>query len=172
MLKGIGIICMIAASAGMGYKKGADLTRELSELQEIRRIFLMLRSEVEYAKSPMDDAFYQIGERLSGYYKRWLCFLAENLKNRKGQSFQEIWEISIQSCLLESHLSRKNLGFLNTMGANLGHYDRTMQIGAIDLYLEQLKMSIQKMQEEVPEKRRILNCLGVMGGIFVAVVLM
>lgn len=172
MQKLIGIICIITASAGMGYRRGIELTRELSELQEIRKIFLMLRSEVEYAQSPMDDAFYQIGERLSGHYQRWLCSLAENLEQRTGQNFQEIWEISVQSCLLESHLSRKNLGFLKNMGANLGHYDRTMQIGAIDLYLEQLKLSIQNMQEEIPEKRRILNCLGVMGGIFVAVILM
>ena len=53
----------------------------------------------------------------------------------------------------------------------MGYLDREMQVGAIDLYLEQLKLNIRKMQEELPEKRRILNCLGVMGGIFVAVVL-
>jgi len=82
-----------------------------------------------------------------------------------------LWQHALERYFSDTHLDKRNLELLKNMGTNMGYLDREMQVGAIDLYLEQLKLNIRKMQEELPEKRRILNCLGVMGGIFVAVVL-
>ena len=53
MLKLIGVLLIVMAGGGMGLKKGAELSKELAELQELRRIFLMLRSEIEYTKAPL-----------------------------------------------------------------------------------------------------------------------
>lgn len=171
MQKLIGVVLIVASSTGMGYLKGVNLSKNLMEMQEIRRIFLMLRSEVAYTKSPFGEAFYRIAERTYGKYKEWLFFLAESLNQRSGHTFFELWQHALERYFSDTHLDKKNLELLKNMGTNMGYLDREMQVGAIDLYLEQLKLNIRKMQEELPEKRRILNCLGVMGGIFVAVVL-
>lgn len=171
MQKFIGAALIIAASAGIGYQKGIHLSRSLKEMQELRRIFLMLRSEVEYTKTPFREAFFQIGDRTSGKYQRWMFQLANRLNERTGKTFMELWKEALTGYRKETDLDRKNWELLINMGANMGYADRVMQLGAIDLYLEQLKLSIRQLQEEIPERRRIFNCLGVMGGIFVAIVL-
>ena len=83
MQKLIGVVLIVASSTGMGYLKGVNLSKNLMEMQEIRRIFLMLRSEVAYTKSPFGEAFYRIAERTYGKYKEWLFF------GRKSES--KIW---------------------------------------------------------------------------------
>ena len=171
MQKFIGVILIIVASAGIGYQKGIYLSRSLEEMQELQRIFLMLRSEVEYTNTPFREAFFRIGDRTAGKYQRWMFRLAESLNERNGQNFLELWKETLSEYQKETDLDRKNWELLMNMGANMGYADRVMQLGAIDLYLEQLKLHIRQMQEEIPERRRIFNCLGVMGGIFVAVVL-
>lgn len=171
MLKLIGVLLILLSGAGMGFKKGAELSKELAELQELRRIFLMLRSEIEYTKAPLGEAFYQISRRTSGIYQEWLLSLTEQLKEKNGQSFREVWEIMIRKKLTTLHLSTIEQEQLKNMGSNLGFYDREMETGAIDLYLEQLKIQIENMQEEIPEKKRIFRCLGIMGGLFAAVIL-
>ena len=171
MQKFIGAALIIAASAGIGYQKGIHLSRSLEEMQELRRIFLMLRGEVEYTKTPFREAFFQIGDRTSGKYQRWMFQLANRLNERTGKTFMELWKEALTGYRKETDLDRKNWELLINMGANMGYADRVMQLGAIDLYLEQLKLSIRQLQEEIPERRRIFNCLGVMGGIFVAIVL-
>ena len=172
MLKLIGVLLIVMAGGGMGLKKGAELSKELAELQELRRIFLMLRSEIEYTKAPLGEAFYHISRRTSGIYKEWLLTLAEQLKQKNGQSFREVWESVTREKLSCLHLRVIEREQLEYMGANLGFYDREMETGAIELYLEQLKIQIQNMQMEIPAKKRIFRCLGIMGGIFTAVILM
>ncbi len=172
MVRILGLFCIVAACGGLGYRKGAELSMELRELQELRKIFLMLRSEIEYTKAPLGEAFYHIGGRTYGVYRAWLLFLAEHLEKREGQSVREIWEEAAKEKLNGLHLSKDRREVFLSIGANLGCYDREMEIGGIDLYLEQVRLAIQQMQEEIPEKRRLCRCLGVMGGIFAAVILL
>lgn len=171
-MKLIGVCCIIAACGGMGFGKGAELSMELSELQELRKIFFMLRSEVDYTKAPLGEAFDHISGRTEGNYHKWLCFLSERLEQKGGQSFREIWEEAELEIRKELHLRKEQRELLRNLGTSLGCYDRELEIGAIDLYLEQLGQSIQQLQQEIPEKRRLFRCLGVMSGIFVAVVLL
>lgn len=57
MQKIIGCVLIIAASTGMGYLKGLDLQRYLTEMQELRQLFCMLKSEIKYTKAPLGEAF-------------------------------------------------------------------------------------------------------------------
>lgn len=171
MQKFIGCVLIVLASSGMGYFRGMELQQHLSEIEGIRQLFLMLRSEIKYTKAPLGEAFYHIGRRMDGIYKKWLDGLAEKLEEKSGAVFTNVWSESIDTYLKGTCLQKEDLKQLKEVGAHMGYLDEEMQIGAIDLFLEQLEVEIQVMRQNIATQRRLCNCLGVMGGVFLAVVL-
>lgn len=171
MQKMIGCILIITASTGIGYLKGLDLQKHLMEAQTLRQLFLMLKSEIKYTKAPFGEAFWRIGQRMNGTYAVWLLELSKSLEDRGTARFGELWADSIEEHLTGTHLDNTDLKNLKVMGLHMGYQDEEMQLGAIQLFLEQLELEITKMRESIAVRRRLCNCLGVMGGIFLAVVL-
>lgn len=171
MQKIVGSILIITASTGIGLLKGMDLQKYLGDLQCLRELFLMLRSEIKYTKAPLGEAFTHIGKRLGGEYGRWLLMLARKLEEKQGKTFWEIWNHSVEDALLHTKLKKNDLEQLKSLGRNMGYLDEEMQLGTIHLYLEQLNLEIQRTRESLESKKRLCNCLGVMGGIFLVVIL-
>ena len=60
---------------------------------------------------------------------------------------------------------------MKAIGMQMGYLDEQMQLGTIDLYLEQLSFVIEKAREELVMKKRLCNCLAVTGGIFLVIIL-
>lgn len=78
MQKLIGCILIIFAGAGMGWMKGMELKKHLSEVEKVRQMFLMLRSEIKHIKSPLPEAFRHIGKRMGGVYEMAYGFVRGN----------------------------------------------------------------------------------------------
>ena len=57
------------------------------------------------------------------------------------------------------------------MGEDLGYMDITMQENTIHLYLEALKGEIARTEKEAQAKKKMYQALGLMTGIFLAVML-
>ena len=57
-------------------------------------------------------------------------------------------------------------------GNSIGYLDLEMQQKTLALYLEELERAIEQLRREEPEKKRLCWGLGILGGLFLAVVLM
>ena len=57
------------------------------------------------------------------------------------------------------------------MGTYLGQTDGASESRNLQLYLGRLELEIEMVREGMAAKKRIGNCLGVMGGIFLVVLL-
>ena len=93
------------------------------------------------------------------------------LEGRVSLSFSELWDLAIENNLGETALRKGDLDQLKVLGANMGYLDEEMQLNTLQLYLDQLDCEIQSAGEGLAEKRRLCNCLGVMGGILIVIVL-
>ena len=153
----MGAILIIFASGGIGVTKGIELQKYLREIQ--------------YTKAPFSEAFSHIGRRMEGAQGEWLLYLARQIEEKAGATFFQLWTESIDQCLIKSQLKSKDREELKAIGMQMGYLDEQMQLGTIDLYLEQLSFVIQKTREELVMKKRLCNCLGVMGGIFLVIIL-
>lgn len=167
----IGSIMIVAAGTGIGFLSGMDLQKYLAEIQCLGQIFLMLKSEITYTKAPLGEAFWNIGNRVPGNYGIWLQELSKRLEKKSGNTFLQLWKETIDVFLKDTRLKKSDLEKLKAMGMHMGYLDEEMQLGTIGLYLEELNEEIKRTREELAMKRRLYNCLGVMGGIFLAVVL-
>lgn len=170
MQKIVGSVLIIVASTGIGLLRGLDLQAHLRELQCLKQLLLMLCSEIKYTKAPLGEAFFNIGRRIKGKYGAWLISLARQLEEKSGRTFLELWKRSVDESLVGTKLRETDLNRLKEFGMNMGYLDEEMQLATIHFYLEQLELEIQRAREELGVKRRLCNCLGVMGGIFLVVV--
>ena len=68
-------------------------------------------------------------------------------------------------------LSRSDLAALAALGEHLGFLDRDMQERTLLLYLEQLDLQIQALREHRQERCRLYSSLGIMGGLFLTILL-
>lgn len=170
MLKWMGGIMIIVASASLGFQEGYRLQKRVELLEELRKIFYVLRSEIAYKKAPLAEAFEEIAKSTKPPYQEWLLQVSRFLVQRHRRCFFEIWVQSIEECLVDV-ISGEERRKLEELGNNMGFLDEKMQIQSIDLYLEQLEIRIKQYHAELGDKKRLCHCLGVMGGLLLLIVL-
>lgn len=171
MQKILGSMLVIVASSAIGYLQGMSYQKYAKELQILHQMFRMLKSEIQYANTPLREAFFHIGSKTEGIYGRWLIEVSRCLEERSGTTFFSLWKDSIDSYLPESILKEQDIQNLKSLGSNMGCMDKTLQLGVVDLYLSELEVKIQEVREQITEKRKLCNCLGIMSGIFLVIVL-
>lgn len=171
MTKLLGAMLVIAASAGIGYMTGLDYQKYLDELRYLRMIMLQIKGEISYTRGALLEVFERTAGRVKEPYSSWFMHMSRTLEERSKQSFSRIWTSCIESDLKQTRLKREDIEDLKQTGISLGYLDVSMQVGMLELYLERLELKIHQIQAEVTSKRRVWNCLGVLGGIFLTIML-
>ena len=165
MLKIIGSLLIIATCTAIGFQKSRELGQHVKELEELRHVFSMFQSELNYMKITFEELFCDVQRKTTGHYNLWLNDLSEKLRERGKGTFDTIWTTSIETHFKETHLTKEELQGLKQIGKNLSSPD------AISLYLEELSISIQRTREEEKSKKKLYQSMGIMAGIFLVIVL-
>lgn len=166
MQKVIGSIIVVTTCTVLGFEKSRELQLHLKELEELKKVFTLFRSEMQYTKATFSELFMKISKKLDGMYRCWFEELAKVLEHCDKGTFQEIWANLIEKHYDESKLTKEELESLIQIGNSLGYLE------TIDLYLEQLEISIQGTREELKNKKKLYQSMGIMCGIFLVIVLL
>lgn len=171
MQKFIGSILIILSASALGVIKGQELQKRLSDMLEIKRIFIILKSQIEYTRSTFPAVFGQMARRCDGIYKEWLLYLARELSKCQANRIRDIWEDGVDEMLCKTQLERQELDLIKSMGINMGQLDMDTQTRTISLFLDQWEELIQKTRADLDAKKRLSNLLGVLGGAFLVILL-
>ncbi|MBE5949180.1 MAG: hypothetical protein E7261_09150 [Lachnospiraceae bacterium] len=169
-LKICGIVLIIASTTGMGFFMGNNMRLRLEELKELKKILGMLRGEIRYTGTPLYEAFAVIGKRTNGVYADFFLYTAEELEQLNGKSLRTIWT-GYKEKNKESHLSEKDWERLMQFGDNLGYLDKEMQLGTIELYLEQIEDELTEGYANYSKNSKLCQALGICGGLFLILIL-
>ena len=161
---------MLSASA-LGVIKGQELQKRFSDMLEIKRTFVLLKSQIEYTRSTFPSVFEQMARRCEGLYKEWLLYLAKEMNKCQANSIRNIWENGVDEVLFKTQLKKTELELIKSVGTNLGQLDIESQTKAICLFLEQWEEIIRKTRTDLDAKKRLSNLLGVLGGAFLVILL-
>ena len=163
---------MIIISASLlGMIKGQELQKRLSDMLEIKRVFVLLKSQIEYTRSTFPAVFMQMSKRCDGVYKDWLLYLAKELNKCEANRIRNIWEAGVDKVLYKTQLKKAELDLIKSVGTNLGQLDMESQTNAICLFLDQWEETIRKTRADLDAKKRLSNLLGVLGGVFLVILL-
>ena len=167
-----GSILIIASAAGIGWLYGTELKNYLQKMRYIRYVAGLIKGELEYTGAPLAEIFRETGRRVKKPFSTWLVRMASEIDEREESAFARIWNRGIDRDLRELNLKSEHSILLKELGTFLGQIDQETAGKSMQLYLNRLDLEIEKLREGLAAKRKIGNCLGVMGVIFLVVVLL
>ena len=169
MLKWLGIGLMICGSTAVGVVMSRELEQRIILLQELRKVMSMLEGEIHYANATLSEAFYHVARRSKQPFSGFLEHMAERMDGLSGGTIQEIFQMYVDQDLKNTALLTSDLEQLKRLGEQLGYLDVKMQQKAIQLYTEQLQETCAQAAGVYQSKSKICRYLGIMGGLFLAI---
>lgn len=164
-----GSIFVVLGCSLYGVKMARCYTGNLAQLEQLRHMIFLLKGQILYANAPLHEAFETVGNRTEGALAALFVRVSERVVCQQGEVFAEIWKEEVGKLGKEALLSKEDRQSLAAFGNHLGFLDREMQERNLLLYLEQLDLRIQDMREHRQERCRLCTSLGVMGGLFLAI---
>ncbi len=171
MVKTFGAVLIIGATSLWGIRAADRINDQYVQMQYLKKLVYQLRSEIRYARSYLGEAFRLIGTSSREPYKGWLLEIYDRLEHKNRGTLEDIWEDTAREYLGASGLPEEELDKLINLGGQLGVADIEMQVKTLDLYLEEMSLSMEEMRGGMKAKVRLCHCLGVMSGIFITVLL-
>lgn len=171
IFKIIGSICILTACSGLGFNMAKQWTKHLETLETLRKMILLLKSEILYSNAPLAEALEIVGTKSPGILGDFFIGVSDRIKRQDGELFYTMWKQEINGIEADSYLSDTDRNQLESFGEHLGFLDLAQQERTILLYLEQLDLAINYLREHQREKRRLYTSLGVMGGLFLMIIM-
>lgn len=171
MMKLSGALFVILATTFLGVKKADDIQEEYRQMRYLQRMVSMIESEIRYARSHLGEIFFHIAGHAKEPYKEWLLSMRREMSLGSGRAFEDIWSQSVKGYLTQTGLPKGEVDRLIQLGGQLGVPDMEHQLGVLELYQKQLSVSMEEMHEAMGARVKLCRCLGVMGGMLIAVLL-
>lgn len=167
----MGAALVVAACSGMGTFFAGQWCERLRNMEYLRKMVFLLKGEIVYAHSPLTEGFERTGEKGGGEMGRLFTRVAERMNRQQGEPFYTIWQEEIDRIPKSCCLQNEDRQSLKGLGEHLGYLDLEMQERTILLYLEQMDQTIGYLREHKQERRRLYTSLGIMGGIFLTILM-
>ncbi|MCI9184782.1 MAG: sporulation protein [Lachnospiraceae bacterium] len=171
-LKAAGCLLIIAGTSGWGSWMAANYQNRIKLLEQLRQMVLLLKGQILYANAPLQEGFETVGRRTDGPLADLFSQVAGRIEQQQGETFCQIWKEEVGNLEKEAALSRADRQSLAALGEHLGFLDKDMQERNLLLYLEELDMAIEELRAHKQERCRLYTSLGVMGGLFLTVLLL
>lgn len=170
-MKILGSVLVTVSCSGLGLWKAGQWKEHRKLLEQIRKMILLLKGEILYAHAPLGEALEHVGRKSEGVPAKLFCRVAERIGQQDGELFYDLWKEAIDSHRKELLLTEKECEEFKALGEHLGYLDLGMQERTIELYLEQLELSLDFYREHERERVKLCTSLGVMGGLFLSIIM-
>ena len=176
ILKLFGAAFVIAGCSALGIGYGRKLNLHLEELRFLRELYRMIRGEIQYTKEPFPEVMLEVSSRIKEPYASLFVQAHRAFEEQGSLQFPQ-WFRSYTSGTLESYRRERGMTdeeweqFLS-LGGQTGYLDLDMQIGTLKLSGERWETWIREAESQIGPKRRIGSCLGVLGGVFLTILLL
>lgn len=169
MLKLAGVGLILLACTGWGFSVSWQMSERIRDLRELRRIAALLRQEISFAGTALPEALGRIGNKVSYPFGEFLDRLAKELVKYPGVSFGIIFSEQVDEGLYGTALEPSDMADFKELGHYLGYLDKEMQLANLDLYLAETDEKLVGLSEELPSRKKLFQVLGIMAGLFLAV---
>lgn len=171
MLRGIAIGLLVVCCTLMGYTRSRAESGRIKELKTLRRMASLISGAVHYGAVPLPAALRSVGGKMEPPYREFLWEVSQELDSLPGKPFADIFSKKVDEYLLDTHLHREDRENLKAMGKDLGFLDKQMQMQTLQAYQTDLDQKIEELQEGLPARMKLYQSLGIMGGLFFAILL-
>lgn len=170
-MRWLGAILVFLACTGFGLAFAQEQKMRLKWVQNLRKAVILLRGQILYANAAISEALRESGNRMEGELGEFLLRVSERVEEGEGESLREIWTEEIQKEKDNWPMEKQELEDFLQFGKELGYLDLAMQEKTLNLYMEKLELSEGNLLKTLDAKVRMSASLGVLGGVFLVIVL-
>lgn len=173
-IKLIGAVLVILAGAGFGACPVHKMKERTKEFEVLYFCLLRLKSEINHGGKPLPEAIKAAADskkdRNEGSYRTIMRNLAKRLE--KGR---EAYETLLRECVAEGFrdsviTKEEQDAFVDTF-LLLGGGDKEKQVQMLSYYAEDVRLAIAQEKQKKKEKSYLYRSLGILGGIFLSVIM-
>lgn len=172
MIKLLGSLMVVFACTGLGLMAGERKKDRRKQLKELLLHIKVLYGEIEYGRTALPEVLEIVAERNQGDMTDFFRRVSLELTQMQGETFSKVWKRCMDTELAGTCLDRKDRLLLEGLGDNLGFLDQKMQLTTLTHYMMSLETAIEEAENEVKEKVKLYNLLGLLGGLFIMIVML
>lgn len=170
-MKIAGIILIVFSGAGLGICKSLELSRREKILEQLGKMILLLKNQIRCTGDTIPDALLEVAGKMSGEYREFLLSTSGAVQKRNGNTFEEIFKDCARELLPLSKVSEEERGCFLSIGERLGYLDREMQVAQLSLLEADMDRCLGSLRRTMKEKKKLYQNMGIMGGIFLAILM-
>lgn len=163
-IKIIGSLFLLGSTGAIGFMKAEELGERVKNLQEMKRMMILLQGELRFHKAALAEAFENVSERLAEPFCDFLKETGKRLDSREGEGFECIWENTSLKILQAEGLKKEDKYLLELLKNSLGYLDLTLQTETLNLAILQTDDEIKKAKEQQESKGKLYQTMGITVG--------
>lgn len=173
-IKLMGAALVILAGTGVGACPVQKMKERIREFEMLYFCLLRLKSEISHEGKTLPEAVKMAAcSKKDGNLGRY-CTAMKNLANRLERG-REAYETQLRACVAECFRDGvitigEQEAFVDTF-LLLGGGDKEKQVQMLSYYTENVRLAVTQEKQKLKEKSYLYRSLGILGGIFLAVIM-
>lgn len=172
IVKLIGAALVLASATAIGSLLALQIREQEAWLRDIKMSLFLLSGEMNYHQMPLPEAMMRTGVRHGGRMRTFYSRVGAELEKKAGESFFDIWQRQVREVLKNAPLKKEQKEAFSEIGMYFVEADCNVRKNAIDFYLDRLEEDIVILRKNGKEKAYLLQTMGVLGGMFLLILVM
>ncbi|AGB40508.1 stage III sporulation protein AB [Halobacteroides halobius DSM 5150] len=168
-MKLVGTILIIISSTGLGFVVARQFILRSKQLKQIKLALELLQTEISYGITPLPQAFEKIASELDAPVDNFFVEAREGLK--AGQTAKDAWQQAVKKVISQTALGQTEEDVLLDFGCNLGQSTSDDQLRYLNLAQDHINNLHQEAITDQKEKVKLWRYLGVLGGLFIVILI-
>lgn len=169
-VKILGSLCIIISGAMYGMHMSQRPKMRIDELNEIKKAFLLLKSQIGYSYEILPEALINIANRSKEPVNTLFKTIANKLNQKSGKSVSDIWYCEFKA-YKNTNLSKEDIYTVSEFGKVLGYLDKKLQMDNIDIVIQYIDRTVDLILKNIEKDSKMYHSLGILGGILIALLL-
>ena len=170
LMRIIGAVIVIGASAIAGVYYGNLETYRMRDLLEFKKALTILRSQIEYARTPLPEAMLAIAVRVRESVGKVFEMCAELLEHERNEKVAHIWAAAVDQYKDALFLTQEDTDQLKDFGAQLGNMDSEAQIMNISMLIDYIDERTALLNQSRDKNKKLYRSLGILGGALIVII--
>ena len=166
----IGALIVLGTSTLAGIYYGNLETYRMRDLLEIKKALAILRSQIEYARTPLPEAMGIITLRVGKAVGNIFNMCAELLIHERNELVSHIWQASVEQHKEALFLTQEDIDELKSFGAQLGNSDSDAQLTNIAMLTDYIDQRIAQLNISREKNRKLYRSFGILGGALIVII--
>ncbi len=161
---------IIVGTTLIGFKYADSIKERYKHLNYFNKILTMLKGEIDYNESELNEIFIRLQKRTKGNFKVFFGELFENTKGYYEQSIEGYWNDAVNKNLINMSFNAEDINKIKELGENLGYLDKNMQLKNIEYLMVYVDKEINELENSMDKSIKMYRMFGVLAGIFITII--